>query len=181
MSLSLLWMAERDWWKGKITRIRFSQVKHQLIIVLFKCDIGTFHAVYVIQLTQAVELDLTQSIHLRIYCLSSLITVHKFVLVNYKQTIFSKNQAAFHAPEAMSAKKYKSSVWKPLITGAGHELVLDLIVIPELHIHPGITNRLVKELDTTADSVSLAKILSTEKYKQQAKMHQKKKFSQILV
>ena len=35
----------------------------------------------------------------------------------------------------------------PLIEGADHELIIDLIHIPELHIHLGITNRLVRELN----------------------------------
>ena len=41
-------------------------------------------------------------------------------------------------------------------------------------------NELHEPLWSTADSVSLAKILSAEKCKQ-AKMHQKKKFRQILI
>ena len=37
---------------------------------------------------------------------------------------------------------------KALIAGKGYELILNLINIPELHIHLGITNRLVKLLNT---------------------------------
>ena len=36
---------------------------------------------------------------------------------------------------------------EPLINGKDEEKIIDLIYIPELHIHIGITNRLIRELN----------------------------------
>ena len=47
-----------------------------------------------------------------------------------------------------------SCVRDPIIAGKDHELILHLIHIPELHIHLGITNRLVKELNTGWSKIS---------------------------
>ena len=50
-------------------------------------------------------------------------------------------------PNAKSAAKFKNCVNEPLVAGENHELIIDIIYIPELHIHLGIVNRLVRELN----------------------------------
>ena len=68
---------------------------------------------------------------------------------------FRDNARRYHAAIAAGgparvkkAANFKNCVHDPLIKGAGHEKIIDLIYIPELHIHIGITNRLVRELNS---------------------------------
>ena len=67
--------------------------------------------------------------------------------------MFRENKRLWEAhkaecPNAKSAAKFMNCVNDPLIDGKGYEYIIDIIYIPELHIHLGIVNRLVQELNT---------------------------------
>ena len=66
---------------------------------------------------------------------------------------FRNNAKKWKASKAKSAAQFKNCVNEPLIDGEDHEFIIDIIYIPELHIHLGITNRLVRELNNRWESL----------------------------